>query len=57
LDKVHYENKAIRAHQEGIKVSCHGELRKKKNFFSLLNPLNFHLLQDNQTHSSNLLKA
>ncbi|MDM8560492.1 hypothetical protein [Candidatus Parabeggiatoa sp. HSG14] len=55
LDKAHYENDAIRAHQEGIKVSCHGELRKKKNFFSLFNPLDFHLLQDNKNHSSEQL--
>jgi hypothetical protein len=45
LEKPIYDN-AIKAHQEGIPISCIGELKKQGNIYSLINPKNFTLTEN-----------
>ena len=44
LEKSIYDI-AIKAHQEGIPITCIGELKKQGNIYSLINPKNFSLAE------------
>ena len=45
LEKPNYDM-AIKAHQNGIPISCMGELRKRGNIYILINPKNFALTEN-----------
>lgn len=45
LEKSTYDI-AIKAHQDGIPISCIGELKKQGNVYSLINPKNFVLAEN-----------